>query len=610
VASSQDLRIRYIGDASGVQNTIRQLERAHAGLGSKLKAVGSQISGVGKSLTVGLTLPLVGFGAMAVSEFGEASRVAAQTDAVLRSTGGAAGVTADHVADLATKLGQLSAQDNEVIASGANMLLTFTNIRNEAGKGNDVFDQAVATLTDLSAAMGTEPKQAAIQLGKALNDPVKGITALTRVGVTFTEQQKRQIEAMVKHGRTAEAQKVILAELDKEFGGSAAAAGKSATPIQRLTLIVQDLAESVGEVLAPMLEQAAAWTKRLADWFNGLSPEAKDLAVKIGLVAAAIGPVLIVVGKLTSAIGTLMPVIKGLFALVSTNPWVLIVAATIALVIVIVKNWDKIKAVIFAVWEKIRAFVGPVWNAIKRVLVTVWNAIKAAVMAYFNIYKRVILAVWTVVRTVSGAVWGAIKRVLLTVWAGIKAYAQFYWNLIKTVIITPAQWLQGKLVQAFTWVKERLGGLWRGLVEIARGVWDTVVGIFKGGANAVISAINWMIDQINKVQIHIHVDPPGPGSINFDWNGLQIPHITPLARGGLMARAGLALVGEQGPELVALPAGSRVFSNRASRDLAGRGMVVVVNVEGSVTAERDLAETIRRELLRAARRNGGSVGLA
>jgi hypothetical protein len=490
------------------------------------------------------------------------------------------------------------------------MLLTFTNIRNEAGKGNDVFDQAVTTLTDLSAAMGTEPKQAAIQLGKALQDPVKGLTALMRVGVTFTEQQKRQIEAMVKHGRTAEAQKAILAELDKEFGGSAAAAGKSATPIERLSLVVKDLAESVGEILAPMLEQATKWAQRLADWFNGLSPEAKDLAVKIGLVAAAVGPVLIVVGKLTSAIGTLMPVIKGLFTLVSANPWVLIVAATIALVVVIVKNWDKIKAVIFAVWEKIKAVVGPVWNAIKRVLLGVWNAIKGAVVAYFNLYKRIIMTVWTVVRTVSLTVWNTIKRVLLAVWAGIKAYAQFYWNLIKTVIITPANWLRDKLVQAFTWIKEKLAGLWRGLVDIARGVWDVIGGIFKGGANAIIGAINWMIDQINRVQIHIHVDPPGPGSINFDWNGLQLPHITPLARGGLMSRAGLALVGEQGPELLALPAGSHVFSNRRSRELAGGGVVVVVNVQGSVAAERDLAETIRRELMRAARRNGGSVGLA
>ena len=75
----------------------------------------------------------------------------------------------------------------------------------------------------MSPVLGTDASGSAIQLGKALNDPIKGITALTRVGVTFTEQQKDQITTLVESGKTIDAQKIILGELQKEFGGSAEA---------------------------------------------------------------------------------------------------------------------------------------------------------------------------------------------------------------------------------------------------------------------------------------------------------------------------------------------------------------------------------------------------
>lgn len=160
-------------------------------------------------------------------EFQQGQKVAAQTRAVLKSTGGAANVTAKHIEDLGDSLLRKTAIDDEVIKSGANMLLTFTNIRNEAGKSNDIFDQSTKTLLDMSTALGTDASKSAIQLGKALNDPVKGITALRRVGVTFTDAQKDQIQTMVDSGRTMDAQKLILRELNKEFGGSAEAVGKA-----------------------------------------------------------------------------------------------------------------------------------------------------------------------------------------------------------------------------------------------------------------------------------------------------------------------------------------------------------------------------------------------
>lgn len=145
----------------------------------------------------------------------------AQMNAVLTSTKGAAGMTQQALVDLATAQSKLSTQSKGANIETENLLLTFTSI------GKDVFPQALTTVNDMSQALGQDTKSSAVQLGKALQDPIKGITALSRVGVNFTAQQKEQIKAMVAVGDVAGAQKIILSELGTEFGGSALAASQT-----------------------------------------------------------------------------------------------------------------------------------------------------------------------------------------------------------------------------------------------------------------------------------------------------------------------------------------------------------------------------------------------
>lgn len=191
--------------------------------------------------------------------------VTKQTEAVIKSTGKAAHVTADQVGDLASAIGDKTAVDDEAVQSGANLLLTFTGIRNEVGKGNNVFDQATAAVVDMTAAMNggvvtqENMKSASIQVGKALNDPVKGIAALTKVGVTFTAAQKEQITALVAAGDTMSAQKIILKELNREFGGSAEAA---ATGAKRLGVVIGNVKETLGKGLVTVVDNLS---NRLSD---------------------------------------------------------------------------------------------------------------------------------------------------------------------------------------------------------------------------------------------------------------------------------------------------------------------------------------------------------
>lgn len=189
-----------------------------------------------------------------ITALAELEKVGAQTNAVLRSTGNVAGVSADHVADLANSVEDLTTVDNKAVQSAANLLLTFKGVQNVVGEGNDVFDQAVRSATDMSVALGTDLSGAALQLGKALNDPILGLTALRRSGVSFTQEQQDTIRALVDTGRQMEAQKLILAELNTEFGRSGEALGDTlAGDLNRAGDAVEELQIKTGKAIRPIV---------------------------------------------------------------------------------------------------------------------------------------------------------------------------------------------------------------------------------------------------------------------------------------------------------------------------------------------------------------------
>lgn len=234
----------------------------------KASALAGVFEGLGSAVTAGLAVALAGLtalaGALGVAfhEGMQAQQVEAQLNAVLQSTGGIAGMTAEAVKGLADQFSQTTQYTDDAVLSAENMLLTFTNI------GQNVFPQATQTVLDMSTALGQDLKNSSIQLGKALQDPIEGITALRRVGVNFTDAQKEMIEAMVEAGRVEEAQTFILRELQTEFGGSAEAAGK--TLGGQLTILKNaftNLAETVGQ--------------RLID---GVGPALIDIMQKVGAV--------------------------------------------------------------------------------------------------------------------------------------------------------------------------------------------------------------------------------------------------------------------------------------------------------------------------------------
>lgn len=320
MARERILKVTILGDASSAQRAMRGMGSSSTTLSGKLTSVAGKARAI--AYGVGAVVGAVGAGiGYALSQASEAQKVAAQTDAVLKSTGKSAKVTADDVAELAGQIRDYSGLDDEVVQSGENILLTFTNIQNKAGEGNKIFDKATKTLADMSVALGSDIQSQAIQLGKALNDPVRGMSALRRVGVAFTEKQEAVINKLVKTGDTAGAQRVILKELRKEFGDSARAAGETFSgKLDILKSKLNDVAERLGKRLLPYATKFVEWltknlpkgikiarqvVRTLGDVFDEIYPNIKtvwDILVRIvSWAATAIDKV----KELTSAVETL-----------------------------------------------------------------------------------------------------------------------------------------------------------------------------------------------------------------------------------------------------------------------------------------------------------------
>lgn len=175
----------------------------------------------GKTIGIGIAAG-VGVATLALKKYFtntiEAERVQAQLEARIKSTGMAARLSLGDLNKMAQALQFKTSFDDESIGEVQALLLTFTKI------GRETFPDATEAVLNLSTAMGTDLNSAALQVGKALNDPVQGVTALARAGVQFSKSQKAVIKDLVETGRQAEAQAIILKELETQMGGAAVAA--------------------------------------------------------------------------------------------------------------------------------------------------------------------------------------------------------------------------------------------------------------------------------------------------------------------------------------------------------------------------------------------------
>jgi len=285
---------------------------------------GKSMQRTGQTLSKSLTLPIAALGVASVKAFDAQSKAVAQVEAGLRSTGQSAGFTSEQLQKLAADLQAKTLFGDEVILKDATaQLLTFTNITGEQ------FEKTQIAALNLATRLDGDLKSASIQLGKALNDPVANLSALSRAGIQFSVEQKETIKSLAETNRLAEAQNIILQELETQFGGAAEAAAKAGLgPFQQLQNELSDVSEEFGKLIVENIEPLKTSLQDLAANLRSLSEEQKQTIIKIAGITAVVGPLLIILGKLVTSITA---VGKALIFL-SANPMVVFASAVAGLV--------------------------------------------------------------------------------------------------------------------------------------------------------------------------------------------------------------------------------------------------------------------------------------
>jgi len=413
MADIGDLRVLLSLEAdkfkSGLDDAMSGLQKTQTTIANGFNALGGAVVAGAGVAVAGLTA----FIADSTVEASKAADIQAQLASVLKSTGGASGMTAESVNSLAESLSNCTKFEDDTIVGAENMLLTFTNI------GKDVFPQATETVLDMSQALGQDLKSSSIQLGKALNDPINGITALSRVGVSFTEEQKKQIEGFMKVNDVASAQKIILGELAKEFGGSAKAAGETLTgKLEILKNKFGNIKETIGGALLPALTQLAdTLSNKLNDpavqafiesFANSLANFAVTAISYLPQVIQGFKNIIsffqqnqgIFIGILVvlgvAVVSFCVTAIAGFVALIaSIAPFIAVVAAIIAVVALVYTAWQNNWLGIQDLWNMFTAGFIPLWQAFIALLHGDWVTFGAKLKETWNVVLNNISTIFT-----------------------------------------------------------------------------------------------------------------------------------------------------------------------------------------------------------------------
>lgn len=402
----------------------------------KLETAGQKAQFAIKKAALPAAAALAGVGALAAvsikagEEFATANARVQQINESMGLFGNETQKVTNRLLNLAEATARQIGVDNLSIKATQAKLLTFAELADTADEVGGNFDRATMAALDMAAAGFGAAEQNAVQLGKALNDPIKGITALARSGVTFTEQEKEKIATLVKSGKTLQAQELILQAIEKQVGGTAKA---TANDTDKMKESFNQFKQQLGNALLPALNKITPKLTALAAWAS----KNKTAFITIGAVIATIA--------------------------------VSVLAANAALAV-----WNTITAVTAALNTALGASFSALWVATGAVVILGIIAAVIALQAKFDIFGKAIDGL----KTAFNAVWGVVQ----TVWGYIRNAFTTGFDFISTVV---AGWYAGvrkyidALYSAFKTVFNGIASLWNntfGKLSFKIPSWVPVIG--------------------------------------------------------------------------------------------------------------------------------------
>jgi hypothetical protein len=350
----------------------------------------------------------------------------AAVEARLASTGNAIGMASKELQDMASDLQKVGIFGDEVIMQNlTSQLMTFGNIGSKNFKRiQEAALDVTATLKGVNAT-GTDLQSTAIMMGKALDDPTRGLAAMRRIGIAFNNVEAAKITALQKSGKLFEAQNMMLGIIERQYGGTNEALRKTSAGMERAAKNdMGDVMEQIGKQIVPLRESLF----RLAAWIlpqvNALIPVLATgikilgppiLAVIAGMAAwravtygvMAAQKIMMVAGwvkylwMMRAAIMKAVTMTKAwavaqkiLNFVMSMNPIGLIIigiAALIAIGVLLYKNWDVIKV-------KLLGALNAIWSGIQMV----GRGVMTALMAPLNLLISGIIKLLEVASKIPG----------------------------------------------------------------------------------------------------------------------------------------------------------------------------------------------------------------
>jgi hypothetical protein len=270
------------------------------------------------------------------------------------------GEATDRVTAYAESLEKTIAVDADVIKATQTKLATFGALTKSVGKAGGAFDRATLAALDLAAAGFGTAEGNAVQLGKALENPIKGLASLAKSGVSFTDAEKEKIKALTESGRLLEAQDMILKAVEKQVGGTAK---ESASSFEKLKFAVMGVADTFGDLLLPAMDALVPIAAAISKWATENPELMKKISIAfVGFTAAVIA----------------------LNIAMSLNPFVLIaigIGALIGLLAAAYIKFENFRKIVDAVFGAIKFYINnvtiPAVQAMVSVFKTAFNAIAA-----------------------------------------------------------------------------------------------------------------------------------------------------------------------------------------------------------------------------------------
>jgi len=286
------LNVEILGEfkklTTATQGAQTSLQKLQDGVGSIAKGIGRTVGAL--ALTLGFTSIVQGFkDSVAAAE--EAAVANERIDAIALSMNEFGSQTAQvtkRIKDFAEANALSVGVDDEVIKATQAKLLTFRELTKTADVMGGSFDRATIAALDMAAAGFGEATSNATQLGKALNNPISGITALNRAGIQFTDDQKALIASLVESGKTLQAQDIILTEIENQVGGTSAA---TVTASERMSIAFGEVQESIGTVLMPAMEGISEWLVDTVPDIQNFFSELMDPTTEVGKAWQNLGAV-------------------------------------------------------------------------------------------------------------------------------------------------------------------------------------------------------------------------------------------------------------------------------------------------------------------------------